>query len=255
MSVDAIDRQADTVQRHRTLVRNIARQALRRFEAHAPVVPVVVDVDQRRHAVDVTRYEMAAERVAGLQRRLQVDRRPGRQPSQRGQLERFGRCIGRERRRLRRQCGQTDAVDRDAVADLQAESGQRVGGDGQAFSAMGRLDAFNTALGFYDSGEHLNSRIKVKGQGSRVKGQGLRVKGSGFAFPETGNPKPETAFSDFRLPTSVYRPLTSGARRRRRSGPTTRRSSTWKWRRWSSFSTPGRRSIAPPFIPIIQGAW
>src|SRR5690606_23235120 len=71
-SVHAIDRQRCAIKRYRTLRRYEARKFARRFKRIADGVALRLALDDRRHAVDMTRDDVTTEFVANLQRTFQV---------------------------------------------------------------------------------------------------------------------------------------------------------------------------------------
>src|SRR5207248_7929983 len=72
---DLIDREADAIERHRTLRRDVAHQLRRRFDREADRIAFGPPIDEPRYAIDVARDEMPAELVAEAQRALEIDRR------------------------------------------------------------------------------------------------------------------------------------------------------------------------------------
>ena len=92
----------------------IAQQLGRRLDPDADAVALRLDRDDTADTVDVTLHLVAAERIAGAERRLDVDvtgRTASRARASRHDVEREPSAAVLDH-------GQADAVDRDRVADL-----------------------------------------------------------------------------------------------------------------------------------------
>ena len=73
--VERGDGQRDAVDRDRALLDAVAQQLERRLDPHAHAVALGRDRGDRADAVDVALHLVAAERIAGTERRLDVDAR------------------------------------------------------------------------------------------------------------------------------------------------------------------------------------
>ncbi len=102
---------------------------------------------------------MAAERVARLERGLEVDLRAGLQVAERGQRQGLARDVGGEAawRDLERR--QAAAADADAVAIDDARHRQRGHVDPQAHVAAARLERTDGADVADDPGEHVTGLL------------------------------------------------------------------------------------------------
>ena len=108
-------------------------------------------------AVDMALDDVASERRSGGRGKLEVDDGIGTQVSQSGAGDGLGGQVRGEARwkrvGLNAEGGQTDAIDRDAVARVQAR-GKCGRGDGDARRARGGGNAEQRAGGFDEAGKH-----------------------------------------------------------------------------------------------------
>src|SRR5579884_4127122 len=100
---------------------------------------------------------MAAERVAGPQRRLEIDGRARPQIPERRERERLPREVRLERARTRidRQCGHAAALHADAVALRDAAEIEPLDSYGQARVAAARLEPRDPSDILNDAREHV----------------------------------------------------------------------------------------------------
>ena len=95
--VEVGDGEARAVDGDRALLDHVAEELGRRVEPDARPVDVVgLDAAHRPDRVDVALDVVAAERLAGTQRGLDVDARPGRKTPERGARERLGHDVERD---------------------------------------------------------------------------------------------------------------------------------------------------------------
>ena len=114
--VERGDRQARPLDRDRALLDDVAEELGRSVEPDAAAVAFGLDAADGADAVDVALDVVAAERLAGAQRRLEVDARSRRRAG-RATCARASRAPRRTRASRRRDDRQADAVDRDRVAE------------------------------------------------------------------------------------------------------------------------------------------
>jgi hypothetical protein len=115
--VQARHRQAGAFDRDGALLDHVAEQLRRGVEPDALAVALGVDAPHRADAVDVALHVVAAERLAGAKRRLDVDTCARRQAAERRALERLGHRVEGEQRVVDGHDGETDAGDRNGIAD------------------------------------------------------------------------------------------------------------------------------------------
>ena len=127
--VERGDREARPVDGDRALLDDVAEELGRRVEPDAAAVALGLDAADGADAVDVPLDVVAAERLAGPERRLDVDARARREAAERGARERLGHGVeARSAPSPTGDRGQAAAADRDRVAD------------GRAARRLGRLD-------------------------------------------------------------------------------------------------------------------
>src|SRR6187401_2433483 len=159
-AIHFVDGETDAVERHRTLARDVTRQRLRRREVHAQRTRVVRGSQDFGDSVDMTRHPVSAQAVACAQRRLEVHARTDGLRAERGHAQRLARDVGRKTRRAERRDREADAVDADAVTEIEPVARNvrerhvdatifRGAGTRAGFDALERADFLN------DSGEHL----------------------------------------------------------------------------------------------------
>ena len=97
--------------------------------------------------------DVAAERLAGPERRLDVDLVAGRETAERGSAERLRHGVERDLVAVDRDDRQADAADRDGVAERDARRGQRRG-DPQADAGLTAVDPGDATALPHDAREH-----------------------------------------------------------------------------------------------------
>ena len=100
-SPSAGDREADAVEGDRAVLDHVAEQLVAERDRDPAGEAVLGDADDLADAVDVALDDVAAERVAGPQRRLEVDRRARLEVAERGQRRASGSSRRRRSRRRR----------------------------------------------------------------------------------------------------------------------------------------------------------
>ncbi len=111
------DGQADAVDGHRTLLHEVGGQRRRQGERQHAVLAEIAARGHPGSAVDVSLHHVAPQRVAGTQRRLEVDRGAGAQPAEGGAGKRLGSQLDRHRGRGDLDDGQAHSRYREAGAD------------------------------------------------------------------------------------------------------------------------------------------
>src|SRR6266571_842868 len=147
-----VHREAHAVHGDRTLARDVARESGRCAHAKQPVFAHRFEAHDLPDAVDVTENEVAVEPVGEPPRLLQVDLSRFVQPG--GAAQSLAGNIDAEAFSSALHHGETHAVHRDAVADLDVAEPQLVGVDGEAQTAFSGLDPADFPDGGYDSGKH-----------------------------------------------------------------------------------------------------
>ena len=97
---------------------------------------------------------MPAERIARLERGLQIDRRAGCQVPECRQRERLARYVGRERAITQLDCRQATALHADAVTDIDPGGVESIEGDQQPSVSAARLATDHPADVLNDTREH-----------------------------------------------------------------------------------------------------
>ena len=128
--VERGDREARAVDRDRALLDHVAEELGRRVDPDARPSPSRLDARTAPTAVDVALDVVAAERLAGPQRRLEVDARPGREA-------RRARCARASRARRRRRCGRPSIATAVRQTPLDRRPSRR---SAIAARRLGRLD-------------------------------------------------------------------------------------------------------------------
>src|SRR5919197_1798079 len=106
--------------------------------------------------------DVAAERLAGPERRFEVDRGAGGEGAERGAGERFRHRVEREAIVVDLDDGQAAALDGDRVADRDLRRGARRP-DAEADAVRAALDGGDTAALADDPGEHGRSVMRACG--------------------------------------------------------------------------------------------
>ena len=162
------DGQADAVEGDRALFRDEARKRSRRLDRRVQRAAVLAAVAHARNAVDVAGDEVAAERVRGAQRRLEVDRGAGREPAERGARERLAGQLGLEAPVGQRDDREAHARDGDAVPALPAGGHEPAGVDREPpRAAAACADGNHAAHCLYDAGEHHAAPRRGRSRSSR----------------------------------------------------------------------------------------
>src|SRR5713226_9358092 len=147
-----VHREAYSVHGDRALARDVAGKVRRRADAKQAVFAHRFEAHDLPDAVDVAENEVAVEPVGKRERLLQVDLSRFVQPD--GTAERLAGNIDAEAFPSALHYGEAYAVGRDAVADLDVVQAQFACVDGEAQTALCRLDLADFSDGGYDSGKH-----------------------------------------------------------------------------------------------------
>src|SRR5712691_341933 len=147
-----VHREAYAVHGDRALARDVASKVRRRADAKQAAFASRLEAHDLPYAVDVTENEVAVEPIGKAQRFLQVDLSRFVQP--RGAAEGLAGDIDPEAFLPALHHREARAVDRDAVADLDAAQAEFSRVDGEAQTSLCRLDAADFSDGGYDSGKH-----------------------------------------------------------------------------------------------------
>src|SRR5208282_826013 len=145
--------QAHTVDADRALLDQVARLRGRDLEGEKFRVAFGLDRYDAADAVDVAGDQVAAEQLAEREASLEIDAAAGLQIAKAGAAQGLRRDVHREAAGAFGNHRQARAVDRDRVADADFRNGQR-GMDGNYDALVGRLQAFDGAEVFNDTGEH-----------------------------------------------------------------------------------------------------
>ena len=151
--LDRENGKADSVDGDRALLDQVARLRGRNLEGEEFGVALGLDRHDPADTVDVARDQMAAEQLAQREASLQIDAAAGLQIAKRGASQGLGRDVHRKAAGAFGNHGQARAVDGDRIADIDFGHGQR-GMDGNHRALTGRLEAFDSAEVFDDTGEH-----------------------------------------------------------------------------------------------------
>src|SRR5690606_9403837 len=116
-ALHGVDRETDAVDGHGALAGDVALERRGQLECDARRAAVGGRLDDLGHPVHVAGDEVAVERVAQGERRLEVDAHAGRETAERRDGQRRGRNVGRERLARRLDDRETHAVDGDARAE------------------------------------------------------------------------------------------------------------------------------------------
>src|SRR5215471_3956601 len=110
VALHGVHREAHAVDRDGALLRNVAAQRLRHANPYRRRARGRRELDDLANAVDVARHEMPIERVADLQRRLEIHARADAELAERRDVERLARQIDGESFRVRLDRRETDAA-------------------------------------------------------------------------------------------------------------------------------------------------
>src|SRR5712691_8544967 len=138
--------------RARALARDVTGKVRRRADAKRAALSHRFEAHDRPDAVDMAENEVAVEPIGKRERLLQVDLSRFVQPG--GAAERLAGDIDPEALLSALHHGEARAVNRDAVADLDAAQAESARVDGEAQTALCRLDPADSSDGGYDSGKH-----------------------------------------------------------------------------------------------------
>jgi len=180
---DGGDGEADAFDGDGALGDDVAGESFGELDAEAPVCVWGVwgdggEGEESGGAVDVALDDVASEGRASRCGELKVEYGVGAQVRERGAGDGLGGEVSGEARGkgvgFDAEGGETDAVDRDAVAGVEAR-GERGGGDGDTGRALGGSDGEECACGFNQSSEHSPSlldsregwRLQIAGKSER----------------------------------------------------------------------------------------
>src|SRR5690606_7050944 len=117
--VDRIHGQAHAVDRDRALPRDVALEPWRHLDLDHAGAAVAAYGRHAADAVDVAQDQVTVERIAELERRLEIHARAGLEPAERGHRERGRRNVCGKPVRAELDRREASAVHRDARADLE----------------------------------------------------------------------------------------------------------------------------------------
>ena len=154
IAVDFVDGEADALERHGPLRREVASQIVRDLE-HEPLrAGICLGLDESRDAVDVAGDVVSAKRGARAQRALEVDRMAGYAAAERRAGERLGRHVRGEGGAGQSRHGEAGTRDRDAVTDLRVGEERATGIDEELDVAAAFGERADGTHRLDDSGEH-----------------------------------------------------------------------------------------------------
>src|SRR5262249_43326607 len=117
VALHGVHREAHAVDRDRTLLRDVAAERLRNANPYRGRARGRRELDDLADAVDVARHEMAVERAADLERRLEIHARALPKLAEGRDVERLARDVHGEPLGARLDRREADSAHRDAAAD------------------------------------------------------------------------------------------------------------------------------------------
>src|SRR3954447_14318862 len=168
-AVEGSHGERDAVDADRALLDAVAQDVVGGVDPDAHALALGLHRADPPDGVDMTLDVVAAERLAGAQRRLDVYVIPGAQPSERRPLERLGDRVEGDAPVRDANGGEADAVDGHRVA------GRRLCGgagrlDGQADAGGAAVDGRNAPELADDAGEHATNLVAVSHVPNQVSG-------------------------------------------------------------------------------------
>ena len=160
-AIDRIDRQAGAIDGDRALERDVLGQFAWRADTELHGAGILFTRNHLTHAIDVTADQVPAEATGRRQGLLQIHPATGLEINEGGARERLTADIGPEAVARQLNGGQTDAIDRNTVAELDVAQIQFAGLDQHSNVAALRRHGTNGPDGFDYSCEHAASRGRL----------------------------------------------------------------------------------------------
>src|SRR6516164_5837744 len=153
-ALDRVDGEAHAIDGDRALRRQVACEVCGRCDRQPLRARFTLDGGDAADAVDVPGDQMAAERIAGTQCRLEIHCGAGREITERGERERLARYVGAECLRPKLDRGETASLDAQAVADACVRKIQPLTADREPHITTARLACEHPSDILHDPGEH-----------------------------------------------------------------------------------------------------